>query len=87
MNSAAISKYVEAANQFNERQEKAEAGIRADVEAQAALIKTLQESAGQITPEDQATLDLLQARNEAVTKKLEALDALNPPPVAPIATA
>lgn len=64
---------------FHDRQDVAVEGITKDVADQAALIKQLQENPGPITPEDQALLDQLQARNEAVTAKLEALDALTPP--------
>lgn len=78
-----ISDYAAKQNAFHDRQDAAVAGVTADVEAQAALIKQLQDNPGPITPEDQALLDQLQARNEAVAAKLEALDQLTPPPAPP----
>ncbi len=78
-----ISAYVEKQNAYNTRLSSAIDGVTGDVEAQAALIKQLQENPGPISPEDQAALDQLQATNEALTTKLEALDALTPPPPPP----
>jgi ABC-type transporter Mla subunit MlaD len=68
-------------NEFNARAEAAIQGIGGDITKLNDLITTLQNSAGQISPEDQATLDQLQTAGEAVAKKFEALDALTPPAV------
>ena len=78
---SAISDYAAKVNAFNDRVDAAIAGVTGDVEAQAALIKQLQDNPGPITPEDQAILDQLEARNAAQATKLEALDALTPPVV------
>lgn len=56
-------------------------GLTTDIQTLNAEIKTLQDSAGAITPEDQATLDRLDAAGQAAADKLTALDALTPPPV------
>lgn len=64
---------------FHERQDTAIQGLIADVAALNAKIQELQNTPGEITPEDQVLLDDLQARSEAVATKLEALDAQTPP--------
>lgn len=61
------------------------AGLSGDIDTLNAEIKTLQNSAGAITPEDQATLDRLDAVGQSAADKLTALDALTPPPVPPAA--
>ncbi len=77
---SAISDYAAKANAFNDRIDSAVTGLQGDVQTLNDLIKKLQDSAGQITVEDQATLDQLQARAETIATKVEALDALTPPP-------
>lgn len=79
----AIEEFAAKQREHNARMDSAIAGVTGDVEAQAALIKQLQENPGPISAEDQAVLDELQASNEALASKLEALDALTPPPVPP----
>lgn len=76
---SAISDFATKQNAFNDRLDAAIAGIQGDVDTLNAAILKLQNSAGAITPEDQATLDALQARGAGITAKLEALDALTPP--------
>jgi len=77
---SAISDYAAKVTAFQDRQDAAITGVSGDVDFLVAEIKRLQETAGQITPEDQAILDGIQARAEAAAQKLEALDALTPPP-------
>jgi len=77
-----ISDFAAKVNAYNDRQDAAVAGVSADVDALNAKILELQNTQGQITAEDQALLDAIQARGEAAASKLEALDALTPP-VAP----
>lgn len=83
---SAISDFAAKQNAFNDRVDTAVAGITSDVDALTAKIVELQNTSGSITAEDQALLDAIQARSEAVATKLEALDALNEkaptPPVA-----
>ena len=74
-----ISEFAQAQNAFNDRLDTAIQGLTGDLAELSRQIAVLQESQGQITPEDQATLDALQARAAAMTAKLEALDALTPP--------
>jgi len=78
---SAIAEFALKQNQFNDRIDAAVAGISVDVSALNEKIAELQNSAGTITPEDQATLDDLQARGAAVAEKIEALDAMTPPAV------
>lgn len=74
-----IQEYFTKATAFRAREDAAIEGITADVTGQAALILKLQNSPGTLSPEDQASLDQLQASNEATTTKLEALDAMTAP--------
>lgn len=64
---------------FNDRQDTAIQGLVEDVAALNAKILELQNTPGEITPEDQTLLDELQTRAESLTAKLEALDAQTPP--------
>jgi len=74
-----IGDFAEAQNAFNDRVDTAITGLQGDIKALNDKITELQNSAGQITPEDQALLDSLQARGQTIADKLEALDALTPP--------
>jgi hypothetical protein len=76
---SAISDYAAKANAFNDRIDSAVTGLQGDVQALNDTITKLQNSAGTVTPEDQALLDQLQARAETIATKVEALDALTPP--------
>jgi hypothetical protein len=76
---SAISDFSVKQNAFNDRMDTAIEGIKGDVKTLNDKIEALQNSAGQITPEDQALLDAIEARGDAITSKLEALDALTPP--------
>jgi len=81
---SAISDFAAKTNAFNDRIDTAIAGLQTDVQTLNDLITKLQNSPGQITPEDQASLDAIQARASAVADKLDALDALTPPPAPPV---
>lgn len=76
----AIQQFAEKQNAFNERVDVAVSGLGTDIQVLNDKINELQNSPGAITPEDQALLDALQARGETIATKLEALDALTPPP-------
>jgi len=76
---SAISDFATKQNAFNDRIDAAVTGVQADVKFLQDTIDKLQNSPGTITPEDQALLDQLDARADAVATKLEALDALTPP--------
>ncbi len=58
--------------------EQAVTGITGDVTQLKDLVRQLQSTQGEITPEDQALLDQIEARTEALSQRLEALDAENP---------
>jgi hypothetical protein len=74
-----ISEFATAQNAFNDRMDVAVTGLQGDVKALNDEIAKLQGSAGEVTPEDQASLDAIQARAETITTKLEALDAMTAP--------
>lgn len=78
----AISDFTDKMNAFFARQDAAMADLQADVDNLNAQILALQNSAGTITPADQALLDGIVARAQTVSDKLDALDSLTPP-VAP----
>lgn len=58
-------------------------GLKADVDGLKAQIQKLQDSAGTLTPEDQALLDGIQAQAESAAAKLHDLDAATETPPAP----
>ena len=78
---SAISDFASKQNAHNDKIDTAIDGIQGDVTALKDLITKLQNSAGTITPEDQASLDALEARAAALEQKVTALDAQteNPP--------
>ena len=84
-NTEAIQAFATATKAFQDRMDTAVTDLQADVQNLEDQIAALQASPGQITPEDQAALDGIQARAAAVADKLDALDALTPPK-APVVT-
>jgi capsule polysaccharide export protein KpsE/RkpR len=76
---SAISDFAAAQAVFNDRMDTAITGLQGDVANLNEQIAALQASAGTITPEDQALLDGIQTRAQAITDKLEALDSLTAP--------
>jgi len=76
---SAISDFVNAQNAFNDQMDASFLGLQEDIKNLNDLIVKLQNSPGTITPEDQASLDALQARAKGIADKLTALDALTPP--------
>lgn len=76
---SAISDFAAKQNAFNDRMDAAVAGLQGDVKTLNDQIAALQATQGQITPEDQALLDQIEQRGDAIATKLEALDALTPP--------
>src|SRR6185369_5237687 len=73
---SAISDFAAKQTAFNDRQDAAVTDLQGDVQVLNDKITELQNSNGQITPEDQKLLDDITARADAITTKLEALDAL-----------
>jgi hypothetical protein len=80
---SAISQFAEVQAAHNARIAAAITGVAGDVATLNTLIQQLQDSQGEVSAEDQALLDALQARGEALATSLEAVDALTPPPVTP----
>ena len=78
---SAISDFAVKQKAHNYRVDVAIAGLTGAIQGLNDLIKKLQNSSGQISAEDQATLDSLDAAGESAASKLEALDALTPPVV------
>ena len=76
---SAISEFAAKQNEYNDRIDAAVTGLQGDIKSLNDLIAQLQNSAGTISPEDQASLDALEARGAAIADKLEALDAETPP--------
>jgi len=76
-----ISEFVDAQNAFNDQIDTAIAGLTGDVKNLSDQILALQNSAGSVTPEDQALLDGIQARVKVMADKLTALDQVTPPVV------
>lgn len=77
-----IADFSTAMTAFFDRQDAAVTDLQGDVKSLSDQIAVLQNSTGAITPEDQASLDAIQARASTISDKLDALDALTPP-VAP----
>jgi len=73
----AIADFAAAQNAFNDRMDVAIADLQADIQNLNDQIAAL--IANAITPEDQAALDTLKVRAQAMADKLDALDALTPP--------
>lgn len=76
-----ISDFAAAMNAFTDRQDAAVNAIVADVTWLKDKIDQLQNTPGEVSPEDQALLDAIQARAGAMADKVDALDALTPPAV------
>lgn len=81
--SEAIKAYAEKQDAFNTRYDTAVEDLAGDIKFFKDEIARLQNSPGAVTPEDQATIDRLQARAEAATLKIEAMAAEHPPVVPP----
>lgn len=78
-----VQAFYDAVKATNARKAAAITDIEGDIESQAAKIKELQERPDGWTPEDQALLDDIQASNETLATKIEAVAAIVPPPVPP----
>ena len=76
---SAIKTYADKQAAHNEKIETAVQGITDDIKVLNDKITALQNSAGEVSAEDQALLDDLEARGAAVADKLDALNALTPP--------
>lgn len=79
-----VSEYVAKQKEHNDKIDLAIAGISGDVQSLKDLIEKLQNSPSELSPEDQASLDELEAKAASTAEKLAALDALNVPPAPPV---
>ena len=75
----AISDFVLAQNKFNDEMDLSITALQDDIKNLNDTIVKLQTSSGQVTPEDQKSLDDLQQKGQVMADKLTALDALTPP--------
>lgn len=80
---SAISDFAAKVKAHQDKIDTAVSGLSGDVQALKDKITQLQNSAGQISPEDQALLDGIEAKASDVAGKLAALDDLTPPPAPP----
>lgn len=78
-----ISDFAAKQQQFNSRMDTAVDGLSKDVAVLNEKILELQTTPGAITEEDQALLDSLEERGNAIAAKLEALDGMTPPKLDP----
>lgn len=76
-----ISEFAEKQTAHNATINAAVDGLVADVQGLKDQITALQNSAGQITPEDQSLLDAIEVKTGQIAEKLAALDAETPPVV------
>lgn len=76
---SALTDFVANQKTFNDRMDSAITGITEDVKFLNDKIEAIQTSTGTLSPEDQQSLNEMQARTEATVARLEALNALTPP--------
>lgn len=84
---SAVSEFVAKQTEHNVAIDTAIAGLTDDNKVLTDLIKQLQTSEGEISQDDKASLDALEARTAKQAESLAALDALTPPTAPPIAPA
>lgn len=80
-----ISDFAARQKAFNESLTNSLSGIEGDIKSLNDRITELQNSPGEVTPEDQALLDALQVQGEQLASKFTELDNLTPPVVPPSA--
>jgi len=76
-----LSDYAGRVSTHLDKIDAAHSGLSEDVAFLKAEITRIQNSAGTVTPEDQAILNAMEARISAMSDRVAALDALTPPPV------
>ncbi len=81
---SAISDFADVVNKSFDTLGTAVDGLVTDVAGLKADIQKLQDSAGKVTPEDQALLDSIETRAQGIADKAKAIDDLTEaPPVPP----
>lgn len=78
-----ISEFADRFNAFVDRQNAAIVDLQGDINFLKEKIEELQNSPGQITPEDQDTLNSMEVKIGEATTKIEALANQTPPAVPP----
>lgn len=78
---ATLSEFIQAQTDYNAKIDASLADLAGDVSNLTATIEKLKASAGQLSAEDQASLDALTEHAKTVTDKLDALNQLTPPEV------
>ena len=84
MSNPQIEAFVAQQNVFLNKIEGHVTGLTGDVKSLNDTILLLQKTPGVLTPQDQALLDSIQAKTEALVGGIEALDALTPPVLPPV---
>jgi len=74
-----ISEFVVKQQEYNDKMDLALEGLKGDIKALNDEILKLQNSPGEISPEDQASLDALQGKGQELSDKASELDNLTPP--------
>ena len=74
-----ISEFAVKQQEYNDKMDLAVEGLKGDIQSLNDEILKLQNSAGEITPEDQASLDALQGKGQELSDKLTELDNLTQP--------
>jgi len=77
---SAISDFAAKQNAFEDELDTAVADITNEIKTLNDLVASLQNSAGTVTPADQALLDQIQTRTQGLVAKVKALDTISPPP-------
>lgn len=80
---SAVSDFADKMKVHNDAVDVAVDGLTADIASLKQMITDLQNNPGPISPADQALLDALEVKAQAVSDKLAALDALTPPAATP----
>jgi len=76
---SAIADFAAKQTAFNDQLEAALTGLEGDINSLNDTIKKLQDSAGTVTPEDQALIDALVTKGQDLSARFKALDDLTPP--------
>ena len=80
---SASSDYAARMKSHQDKQDAAVAALTTDVAELNNQIAALQTSPGQITPDDQALLNDIEAKGKSLAEQLDALNSLVPPPAPP----
>lgn len=79
-----ISEFVEKQKVHNQAMSDGLDGIVGDIQALNDKITELQNTSGEVTPEDAALIDEIEAAGAALAERITSIDSLTPPPVPPV---